>query len=347
LHYAQRERSVTPRLPLDGIRVIELTRYAAGPLAGYLLSSLGAEVIKIEPPGGEDTRAWTPRFGDVSGYFANFNAGKRLVSVDLKDAAERARIEDLFATADVVLHNMRPGAMEKLGFGAEALTARYRSLIYCAISGYGLHGPKLPALDTVIQARVGLTALTGDGGRPLRVGYSIADQLAGHYAAAAIMAALADRDTTGLGQIVDVSMADAIAWLTHPAWNGEPVDDRQRVRLRVADGWVLAEASADHIASAVGDTREAPRATVVELLAEQGIASAAVLEVDEVLAQSELRARHSVYQAATRGGAAPVFVAPFGLTRTPVRRGERVAAVGEDNSLVTDREEAHQTRAVT
>lgn len=320
--------------PLAGIRVIELTRYAAGPLAGYLLSSLGAEVIKIEPPGGEDTRAWMPRFGNVSGYFANFNAGKRLVSVDLKAPADRARVEALFADADVVLHNMRPGAMEKLGFGAEALTARHKALVYCAISGYGLHGPKLPALDTVIQARVGLTALTGDGKRPLRVGYSMADQLAGHYAAAGIMAALADRDVTGRGQIVDVAMTDAIAWLTHAAWNGEAAETEPHVRLPAADGWVLASSSADDVSRAVADTRALSRHALIEALAAKRIPAAAVLEVDEVLGQPELRARRSVYEAATDGGAAPVFVAPFGLTATPVRRGERVATVGEDNPAV-------------
>ena len=327
------ERKSPPRLPLDGIRVIELTRYAAGPLAGYLLWSLGAEAIKIEPPGGEDTRQWMPRFGSVSGYFANFNAGKRLVCLDLKKESERERLHELIAGADVLLHNMRPGAMERLGLGAELLTARYPALVYCAISGYGLHGPKLPALDTVIQARVGLTALTGDGEKPLRVGYSMADQLAGHYAAAGIMTALADRDVTGLGQIVDVAMTDAIAWLTHPAWSDDgPVEPAAHCRLRAADGWVVAEADAQAIGRVLGDTRTLTRGTLVGRLAERGITAAAVLEVDEVLAQPELRARHSVYESATVGGAAPVFVAPFGLTRTPVRRGERVAEVGADNA---------------
>jgi len=156
--------------PLDGIRVVEITRYAAGPLAGLVLASLGAEVIKIEAPGGEDCRGWTPRVGLVSGYFANYNAGKRSAVLDLREAAAREQLWALISKADVLLHNLRPGVMERMGFGADAVTARHPRVVYAAISGFGLRAPKLAALDTVMQGRLGLTALTGDGRVPLRVG---------------------------------------------------------------------------------------------------------------------------------------------------------------------------------
>jgi len=322
--------SATPGLPLAGVRVVELTRYAAGPLAGYLLASLGAEVIKIEPPGGEETRTWKPRFGNVSGYFANFNAGKRFVGLDLKAPAERERLRELIATADVLLHNMRPGAMESLGLGAERLSSSFTRLVYCAISGFGLRGPKIAAFDTVIQARLGLTALAGDGRTPLRVGYSIADQLAGHYAAAGVLAALVDRDATGAGQVVDVPMADAIAWLTHLAWSADEPQGRAH-RVRAADGWVMTEGDGE----AMGVELQAlGRDALVRELKARGVPAAAVLEVDEVLAQPALRARRSVYEALSAGVPAPVIAAPFGLTATPVLRAQAIGEAGQDNDQI-------------
>lgn len=334
--------SAAARLPLEGIRVIELTRYAAGPLPGYLLSSLGAEVIKIEPPGGEETRTWKPRFGNVSGYFANFNAGKRFVSLDLKKSSERHRLRDLIASADVLLHNMRPGAMERLGFGADALSADFPKLVYCAISGYGSQGPKLAAFDTVIQARLGLTALIGDGRTPRRIGYSIADQLAGHYAAAGVVAALIDRDATGAGQVVDVSMADATAWLTHLAWSeNRPAEGGIPCRVRAVDGWVIADPDENAVNRALDvEPRTLTRSDLLRQLEACGIAAAAVLEVDEVLRQPALRARGSVYDVLSDDAPVPVFIAPFGLMGTPVRRAQAIGNAGQDNESLLKNTEA-------
>ncbi len=320
-----------PRPPLDGVRVVEISRYAAGPLAGLVLASLGAEVIKIESPGGEDCRSWLPRAGAVSGYFANYNAGKRSIVLDLRKAAAREELNALIATADVVLQNLRPGTLERMGFGPDAVTASNPRVVHASISGFGLRGPRLAALDTVMQGRVGLTAVIGDGRVPLRVGYSIADQLAGHYAAAGVLAALAERERSGLGQVVDVAMSDAIAWLTQVAWNGgswEPAASQ----WQVSDGWAVADAERAAVARALErDPATLTRAEFAQELASHGINAAPVLEVDEVLAQPLLARRGSLHRIDTGDGASTsIFAVPLGLTLTPALRAQRMSLLGAD-----------------
>jgi len=323
-----------PGSPLDGIRVVEITRYAAGPLAGLVLASLGAEVIKIEAPGGEDCRGWTPRVGLASGYFANYNAGKRSTVLDLREAAAREQLWALISKADVLLQNLRPGVMERMGFGADAVTARHSRVVYASISGFGLRGPQLAALDTVMQGRLGLTTLTGDGRAPLRVGYSIADQLAGHYAAAGILAALGERERSGRGQIVDIAMSDAMAWLTQLAWHtGSPQSAVSQWETR--DGWVVADAEQAAVLHVLG--RVSPttltRAEFVEKMARRSVLAAAVLEVDEVLAQPVIETRGSLHQIETGDGAfTSIFAVPLGLTLTPVLRAHRMARLGADSA---------------
>ena len=120
-NYAQKTKMVSAKLPLNGIKVVEFTAYAAGPLTGFLLSSLGAEVIKIEPPSGEEGRKFKPQFDGISGYYINYNAGKQSIAIDLLDIENKKKVLRLIESADIVLHNMRPGAMDKLGFGIEEL----------------------------------------------------------------------------------------------------------------------------------------------------------------------------------------------------------------------------------
>ena len=329
--------AVPARMPLQGIRVIEISRYAAGPLAGFVLTSLGAEVIKVESPGGEDCRRWTPACGGVSGYFANYNAGKRSIVLDLRRADAREELWALIANADVVLQNLRPEALERMGFGADAVTVRHPRVIYGSVSGFGIGGPKLAALDTVMQGRLGITALIGDGQVPLRVGYSIADQLAGHFAAAGILAALAERERSGRGQSVDIAMSDAVAWLTQLAWPDgasavEPVS-----QWETRDGWVVVGAEREAVTRVLGATAAADmtRLDLVRSLAGHGMAAAPVLEADEVLALSVLRKRGSLHNVATTGGAtASIFVAPLGLTVTPALRPDRMSGLDEDHAAL-------------
>lgn len=206
--------------PLDGITVLDLTHVLAGPFASATLGDLGARVIKVERPGlGDDTRAFPPFVKGESAYFATLNHGKLSIALDLKAAADRAIFERLLARADVLLENFRPGVMEKLGYGWEALGPRFPRLIYGAVSGFGHTGPEAgkPAYDMVVQARGGVMSITGEeGGPPVRVGASVGDIVAGMYLTEGVLAALLQRERTGAGAKIDIAMLDAqLAILEH------------------------------------------------------------------------------------------------------------------------------------
>jgi CoA:oxalate CoA-transferase len=201
-----------PRGPLAGIKVLDLTRVLAGPYATLLLWELGAEVIKIEAPGhGDDTRAFPPIKGGESVYFASVNRGKRSIALNLKVDADRAVFEALLAKADILVENFQPGTMARLGYDFEAVHARFPRLIYGSISGFGQTGPlsTRPAYDLVVQAMGGMMSINGpEGGDPTRVGASIGDLGAGVFGALGLVAALHDRNASGLGRHVDVAMLD-------------------------------------------------------------------------------------------------------------------------------------------
>jgi CoA:oxalate CoA-transferase len=198
--------------PLAGITVIDLTRVLAGPYCTMVLLDLGARIVKVEPPKvGDDARAFGPFLKGKSAYFMSLNRGKESIALDLKNAEDKAIFHDLLASADVLVENYRPGTMEKLGLGWDALHARYPKLIYAAASGFGHSGPysKRAAYDMVVQGMGGLMSVTGHpGGPPTRVGTSIGDITAGLFTAIGISSALFDRTRTGKGMKVDVAMLD-------------------------------------------------------------------------------------------------------------------------------------------
>lgn len=198
--------------PLAGILIVDMTRVLAGPYATMLLAELGARVIKIEPPGGDDSRRYGPFIEGDSAFFASVNRGKESLALDLKDPADCAIFDRLLKKADVLVENFRPGTMEKLGYGWDELHCRYDRLILASISGYGQTGPysKLASYDLVAQAIGGIMSVTGevDGG-PVRVGMSIGDIGAGLFAATAINAALVDRERSGTARRIDVSLFDS------------------------------------------------------------------------------------------------------------------------------------------
>lgn len=199
--------------PLAGIRVLDLSRVLAGPYCTALLADLGAEVIKLEPPAGDDYRHVGPFRAGESALFTLNNRGKRSVALDLKEPAHLAMAQAIAAQVDVVVENFRPGVAERLGLGAAALRAANPGLIYCSISGFGQDGPcrDLPAYGIVVQAMSGLMAATGEeGGAPLKTGESIADLIAGLFGSWSIMAALVNRARTGAGATLDVAMHDAL-----------------------------------------------------------------------------------------------------------------------------------------
>lgn len=199
--------------PLEGIIVLDLTHVLAGPFCSTILGDLGARIIKIERPVlGDDTREFPPFKEGESAYFAALNAGKQSIALDLKAPEDRAIFERLLDRADVVLENYRPGVMERLGYGFADLQKSHPRVIYGAVSGFGHSGPEAgkPAYDMVVQARGGVMSITGpEGGPPVRVGASVGDIVAGMYLAQGILAALVQRDRTGVGAKVDIAMLDS------------------------------------------------------------------------------------------------------------------------------------------
>lgn len=229
----------TPRTPLAGLRVVEIGQYTTAPLAARHLALLGAEVIRVEPPGGEPARSWNPGQHGMSWFFPLANSGKRAVALDLSTEAGKQALAALLSGADVLVENLKPGALAKLGFDRRRLTSLNKRLVYCAISGFGADSvyPERPAFDTVIQAMGGLMDLTRDDRNiPYKAGISIADICGGQFALVAILAAIAHRDRTGDGQFIDMSMQDAAAWSTQLAWNGaQPADSPSAPALGIAD----------------------------------------------------------------------------------------------------------------
>lgn len=209
---------------LEGVRVLDLSNVLAGPFCSYQLALLGADVIKVEAPAGGDLarQLGADPALNAQGMGASFlaqNAEKRSIVLDLKAPADRDRFLQLVASADVLVENFRPGVMDRLGLGHEALRQARPSLVYCAISGYGQTGPlsTAPAYDQIIQGRSGVMSITGDAASaPLRVGYPVSDTFGGLTAAFAIAAALVRRARTGDGAFLDVSMLDAT--LTSMGW---------------------------------------------------------------------------------------------------------------------------------
>ncbi len=260
----------TTNMPLSGIRVLDLGRHLAGPTCAQYLGDLGADVIKIENPAkGEDGRAAGPPFFDANGpaaqgesaFFLSANRNKRSLALDLKQPAGQAIFQRLAREADVVVENFRPGVMEALRIGYEAMSAQNPRIIYCAISGYGPDGPfaNRPGLDNIIQGFAGLMTTTGfEGGEPTRVGIPIADLLTGLLGAFGILAALQARERTGRGQRVETSLLESMigtmgfqavrvlngAGVPPPAGNHHPINAPYGA-FRTSDGWVTIGATGD------------------------------------------------------------------------------------------------------
>ena len=210
---------------LSGITVLDFTRVMSGPYCTLMLADMGARVIKLEHPArGDDTRAWGPPFvGGESVYFLSVNRNKESLTLDFKQPEGRAILESLIAGADVLVENFRPGTLGAVGLDYAAVATRFPRLIYASISGYGHTGPlrHLPGYDAVSQAEGGLMSITGDvEGAPFRLGLPIVDLVSGLFAAQGILLALLDRQATGKGRHVDISMLDSVAGLlTYQAAN--------------------------------------------------------------------------------------------------------------------------------
>ncbi len=204
--------------PLKGIKVVELARILAGPWAGQILADLGAEVIKVEGPAGDDTRTWGPPFVEHDGkraaaYYHACNRGKSGVVADFTKAEDVARVKALIAEADVVIENFKVGGLVKYGLDYASLAAEYPRLVYCSITGFGQDGPYAhrPGYDFIIQGMGGIMSLTGEpDGAPQKIGVAFADIMTGLYATIGIQAALMMRERTGRGQQVDCALLDTM-----------------------------------------------------------------------------------------------------------------------------------------
>ncbi len=210
-----------PRGALAGVRVIDMTRVLGGPYGTQILGDHGAEIIKVEPPQGDETRDWGPPFrGDASSYFAGVNRNKRSIALDLSSGRGRDVLLRLLEGADVLIENLMTGTLEKWGIGYEqTLNARFPRLVHCRISGFGADGPLggLPGYDAAVQACAGIMSVNGTPqSGPMRVGTPIVDLGAGLIAANAVLMALLERERSGAGQFVEVSLYDSAISLLHP-----------------------------------------------------------------------------------------------------------------------------------
>jgi crotonobetainyl-CoA:carnitine CoA-transferase CaiB-like acyl-CoA transferase len=283
-------------LPLEGLRVLDLSRVLAGPYATMVLADLGADVIKVEhPERGDDTRQWGPPFaGGESAYFLSVNRNKRSIGVDLKEPEDLEKVKRLAVEADVLIENMKRGALEKFGLDYEALREANPGLVYCSITGFGPgKDEKRPGYDFLVQARAGIMGITGfpePAGQPTKVGVAIADIVCGLYAATTILAALHKREQTGAGARIEVPIFEStLSWLAN---RGQEylVSGEDKGRMGNAHPTIVPyqtfDASDKQIAVAVGNDAQFRR--LCEVIGREDLADHYATNPDRVANREEL-----------------------------------------------------------
>ena len=219
---------------LNGIRVIDLSRILGGPYCGQILGDHGADVLKVEPPQGDDTRAWGPPFREgVASYYMGLNRNKRGMRLDLASPEGQQMLLGLLEGADVLIENFKTGTLEKWGLGYDALEKRFPRLVHCRVSGFGADGPLggLAGYDAAVQALTGIMSVNGEtGGEPLRVGLPVVDLVTGLNAALGVLMALQERERSGRGQFVEASLYDCGLSLLHPHAANWFMDGREPTR---------------------------------------------------------------------------------------------------------------------
>ena len=354
--YAARPAAESPKTaasgahrPLVGLRVIEIGTYTTAPFCARHLAALGADVVKVESPAGDPARVLPP-LRDGQGYFFTMsNSDKRGVTLDLRTAEGKTMLRKLLRKADVLVDNLKPGSLARLGFGRDDLARVNPRLIHCAVSGFGADSPLADrqGMDTTIQGMAGIMDLTRVAGMPYKTGISIADLTGGQLGLAAILAGLAYRDRTGGGLALDLSMQDAGAWLTRTAWNAQFEDHQANAFIECEDGYVVAEAASEAVECAAeatisrnGASRELraygmTRKQLVEQLAKRGILSAPVLRVTEAAQHPQSVARQLIITGKTDDGVEwPLLSCPIRLSRTPALVQRAMRAPNADAATV-------------
>lgn len=327
-----------PAAPCTGLTIIEIGQYTTAPLAAKQLAALGAEVIKIEPLKGEATRAWPPLRNGTGYFFSMTNNGKRSAALDLRNPADAGILADLVARADVLIENMKPGSLQRLGFSPERLAYLNPRLVYCAISGFGAESafPGRPAFDTVIQAMSGLMDLTRVDGTPTKLGISAADITGALVALFAVLAMLEYRDRSGNGQAIDLAMQDAALWATQTHWNQEHHDLFQMVAC--ADGFVATACTETQLQTVLdefsAERNQLNRTSLIALLNSKGIPAVAVRTVPEIADDPETTDSGLVVWKQGEDLDWPLLSPPYKLSATPALTRELIGSLGEMNGTL-------------
>jgi crotonobetainyl-CoA:carnitine CoA-transferase CaiB-like acyl-CoA transferase len=338
-----------PRRPLEGVRVIEIGNYTTAPLAARQLAALGADVVKLEPPVGDSSRALPPHRNGQGYFFTMSNSGKRSLMLDLRSEQGKAAFRTLLEKADVLVENLKPGSLARLGFGEREIAYLNPRLVYCPISGFGSNSPYADraAMDTTIQAMSGIMDLTRADGVPYKTGISSADLAGGQFGVVAILAALEYRDRTGRGQAIDLSMQDGAAWLTHTTWNAGAPASAMTTLVHCGDGYVAVELPVEAVERILGteirtnstlaivDAASTQREELVELFERSSIRCAPVLRVAEVVAHPQTQTRQLIVSGKSADGAEwPLVSCPIRLSATPPAVRRAIGALGADGDDV-------------
>ncbi|MGV6875633.1 CaiB/BaiF CoA transferase family protein [Pseudochelatococcus sp. B33] len=334
-------RPISGSAALQGLRIIEIGQYTTAPLCARQLGHLGAEIIKVEQPGGDESRTWVPHINGRSVSFRLNNADKRSLVLDLRTDFGIVALRELIATADVLVENLKPGTLLKFGLSPEAVLSVNPRIVYCAITGFGAESlyPRRPAFDMVIQAMSGFMSASTAGAVPLKSGISTADTMGAEMAMVALLAALEYRDRTGKGQFIDLAMQDITAWLTMTAWNGADRRRKTPTILACADGYILIAAREGEPSRQDGHVREASvagltRAEAVARLAEDDIEAVPVLSVREASLLPHTRERGLWFTKEHEGARWPLLASPLRLEATPPVISHLAPAVDADGESI-------------
>lgn len=356
--------------PLEGIRVLDLTRVFAGPIAGRTLRELGADVVKVEPPDGDVTRLWGRKAAGLSTYYTQQNVGKRNICIDLTDPEGPELVARLAEQADVVIENFRPGVMKRFGIDWDALSARKPELIMLSISGFGQEGPESQraAYASIIHAEAGITQSPVGDAMPLDIELSAADVLSGLHGVIAVQAALRTRDQSGIGQHIDMAMIDAMTYSADIILNA--LDGGRRGESLNGEAWPTADGPKmltgglrwiwHQLSNTAGLTDPTPadadvsekiasrraiiedhlcslpdRAAVIATLDKANLAWADIRECGEVLESPTLIHRETVAEIDNRdGGTRKVIRNPYRMSATDYSEIGVAAFRGEHNAAV-------------